>query len=72
MYFHRARGLLLPDNLESRDKDVEGLRAKISCQSDRYNDIWLVNGMLLEEVQKLRFEVITLRSVVRVGALEDG
>ena len=57
---------VLRGNLESRDKNVEELRDKISRQLDHYNDLWLVHGMSLEEAQKLHSEVITLRSGVRV------
>ena len=46
---------------------MEELRAKVSRQSDRYNDLWLIHEAMLEEAQKLRSEVITLRSVVRIG-----
>ena len=49
-------------SLENRDKAVEELRIEISCQSDRYDDIWLVHETLLEETQKLRYEVIALSS----------
>ena len=53
-------------NLESCDKDVKKLRAEISRQSDRCNDIWLVHKASLEEMQKLHSEVISLRSNVQV------
>ena len=36
---------VLRGNFESRDKDVKELRAKISHQSNRYNDLWLVHMM---------------------------
>ena len=52
--------------MEGRDKDVDKLRTEVSRQLDRYDDLWLVHDTLLEEAQKLRFEVITLRSSVRV------
>ena len=53
-------------SLESRDKDVEGLRTEVSRQSGRYDDLWLAHGILLEEARKLCSEVIALRSGVRV------
>ena len=52
--------------MESRDKDVEELRTEVSCQSDRYDDLWLIHGTLLEEAHQLHSEVITLISGVRV------
>ena len=51
--------------MEGRDKDVEEFRTEVSRQLDRY-DLWLVHRALLEEAQKLRSEVIALRSGVRV------
>jgi len=57
-------------NLESRDKDVEELRAEVSCQSDCYNDLSLVHETSLEEAQKLRSDVIALRSGIRVESAE--
>jgi len=53
---------IVRSSLESHDNDMEELRIEISCQSDRYDDIWLVHETLLEETQKLRSEVIALRS----------
>ena len=35
---------VLRSNLESCDKDAEELRAEISRQSDRYNDLCLLHG----------------------------
>ena len=52
-------------NLKNRDKNVKELRTEVSRQSDRYNDLWLVHGTSLEEVQNLSSEVIALRSDVR-------
>ena len=40
----------MQSSLESRDKDVEKLRTEVLRQSDCYDDLWLVHGMLLEEV----------------------
>ena len=59
---------MLRGNLKSRDKDVEELRAKISHQSDRYNDLWLVQETSIEEAQKLHFGVIALRSGIQVNS----
>jgi len=64
---HKA--CVLQGNLKSRDKDVEELRAEISRQSDRYNNLWLVHGTLLEEVQTLRSEIIALRSGLQVESI---
>jgi len=63
---------VLRGNLESLDKDVEELRAELSRQSNRYNDLWHVHGTSLEEVQKLRSEIITLKYDVQVESVEDG
>ena len=57
---------MLQGNLESRDKDVEEFRAEILCQLERYNNLWLVHGTLLEDAHLLRSEAITLRSGIRV------
>ena len=64
---HEVR--VLRGNLKGMTKNVEELRAEISHQSDRYNDLWFVHGTSLEEVQKLRSEVIALRSGVRVESV---
>ena len=47
---------------------MEELRTEVSHQSDRYDDLWHVHGVLLEEAQKLHFEVIALR----LGILVEG
>ena len=60
---HEVR--VLRGNLESRDKNMEELRAEISRQLHRYNDLWCVHGTSLE-VQTLRSEVIALRYGVQV------
>jgi len=57
---------VLQDNLKSRDKDVEELRAEALRQSDRYNELWSTHGTLLKEVQMSCSQVIALRSGVRV------
>jgi len=49
--------------LESRDKNVEGLRIEVLHQSGSYDDLWLAHGTLLEEAQKLHFEIIALNRV---------
>ena len=46
---------------------MKELRTEVSCQSDRFDNLWPIHGALLEEAQKLRSEVIALRSSVRVG-----
>lgn len=56
---------MLRGSLESRDKDVEELRIEVSRQSDHYDDLCLVYEILLEKAQKLRSDIITLRSSVR-------
>jgi len=43
---------------------MEEMRTEVSHQSNCYDDLWLVYGILLEEAQKLHFEVIALRSGV--------
>ena len=45
---------------------MEELKTEVLRQSDHYDNLWLAHGMLLEEAQKLRSEVIALRSGVRV------
>ena len=45
---HEVR--VLRGNLKSRDKNEEELRAEISRQSDRYNDLWSAHRTSLEEV----------------------
>jgi len=52
--------------------DVEELRTEVSRQSDRYDNLWLAHGTLLEEAQKLHFEVIALRLGVRVEGVGVG
>ena len=49
---------------------MEDLRTKVSRQLDRYDNFWLVHGALLEEAQKLLFEVIALRLGIRVDGAE--
>ena len=51
---------------ELRAKDVEELRTEVSHKLDRYDDLWLVHGALLEKAHKLRSEIIALRSGIRV------
>ena len=70
---HEVR--VLRGNLKSHDKNVEELRAKISRQSDCYNNFWSAHGTSLEETQMLCSQVIVLRSSVRVestGGWLDG
>ena len=52
--------------------DVEELRTEVSLQSDRYDNLWLAHGTLLEEAHKLHFEVIALRLGVRVEGVGVG
>jgi len=56
--------------LEGCDKDVEKFRTEVSRQSDHFDNLWFVHGKLMEEAQKLRSEVIPLRSGVRVEGAE--
>jgi len=62
---------VLRGNLESHDKDVEELKVEISRQSDHDNNLWLVHETSLEEVQKIRPEVIALRSDVQVKSTRE-
>ena len=57
--------------MEGRDKDMEELRIEVSCQSDRYVDLLFAHEALLEEAQKLRSEVVALRSVIQVEGVGD-
>jgi len=62
---------MLKNNLGNREKDVEELRAEASRQSDRYDELWRAHGVLLEEAQKLRSQVIILNLGVRVESAGD-
>jgi len=66
---HKVR--VLKNNLGNREKDVEELRAEASRQSDRYDELWRAHGVLLEEAQKLRSQVIILNLGVRVESAGD-
>jgi len=59
---------MLWDNLERRDNNAEELRPEISHQSDHYNNLWLLHGTSMEEAQKLRSEIMALRSGIHVDS----
>ena len=56
----------IQSSLESHDMDVEELRTEVSQQLNLNDNLWLAHRMLLDEAQKVRSEVITLRSGIRV------
>jgi len=57
---------VLEKNSERHEKDVKEMRAEVSHQSKRYNDLWSADGELLEKVQTLRSQVTIFSSGGRV------
>jgi len=44
---HKHKVRVLKNNLENREKDVEELRAEVSRQLERYDEVWRAHGVLL-------------------------